>query len=83
MDQIVEAFGLGETELAVLECAPGKLARLRCAHILEGRECSEQRREHRAPAMDVKLRNILASRACGCWKPKDNRIVDRLLICVA
>jgi len=35
-NQIVETFGLGEIELAILERAPGELARLRRAHILEG-----------------------------------------------
>ena len=35
MNQIVETFGLGEIELAILERAAGKLARLGGAHILE------------------------------------------------
>ena len=35
MNQIVEALGLGQIELAVLEGAPGEFARLGGAHILE------------------------------------------------
>ena len=35
VNEIVEAFGFGEIELAVLECAAGEFAGLGGAHILE------------------------------------------------
>ena len=79
MDQIVETFGLGEIELAVLERAAGKLARLRRADIGQSRERCEQRRQHRAPAMDMKFGDVLAGRTCRSRKPQHHRIVDRLV----
>ena len=78
VNQIVEAFRLGEIKLAVLERAPGEFARLRSTYIRETRERREQCREHRAPAMDVKFRDVLAGRARGCRKPQHHGIVDRL-----
>ena len=83
MNQIVEAFGFGEIELAILERAPGELARLRGAHIGERRERREQRRQHRAPAMNMKFRDILAGRAGRARKPQHHGVVDRLPIRIA
>ncbi len=80
VDQIVEAFGLGQVELAILERTPGKLARLRRAQIGKTRQRHDQRRHHRAPAVDLKFRDVLAGRACRTRKPEHHRIVDRLLI---
>ena len=42
VNQIIETFGFGEIELAVLECPAGKLAGLRNAHILGRRQYGEQ-----------------------------------------
>ena len=81
-NQIVETFGLGEIELAILERAAGELARLRRAHILDCRERREQRCDHGAPAMDVKLGDVFPGRARWLRKPQHDRIVDRLLTSV-
>src|SRR5581483_9801705 len=42
MNEIVEAFGFGQIELAVLERAPRELAGLGRADILDSRQCREQ-----------------------------------------
>ena len=43
VNQIVETFGLGQIELAVLERAAGELARLGRARVFKRRQCCEQR----------------------------------------
>jgi hypothetical protein len=78
MDQVVETLGLGEIEFSIFERAAGELARLGRPHILECRERCEQGRQHRAAAMDVKFRDVLAGRARRSGKPQYHRIVDRL-----
>ena len=40
-DEIVETFGLGQIDLAVLERTPGKLSRLRGSHIVDRRQRCE------------------------------------------
>jgi hypothetical protein len=82
VDQIVEAFGLGQIELAILERAPGEFARLRRTDISETRERCEQRRKYRPPAMNVKFRDVLAGRARRSRKPQHDCIVDRLAVCI-
>ena len=78
MNQIVETFSLGEVEFSIFERAAGKFAGLGGPDILETRERREQRRQHRAAAMDVKFRDILAGRTGRARKPQRHRIVDRL-----
>ena len=78
VNQIVERFGFGQIELAVLERAAGKFAGLRGAHIFKLRERREQRRQHRAPAVNVKLGDVFAGRTCRSRKPEHDRIVDPL-----
>jgi hypothetical protein len=79
VDEIVEAFGFGEVELAVFERAPGKFAGLGGANMVEPRQRREQRGQHRPAAMDVKLGDILAGRTGRARKPQHHCIVDRLL----
>jgi hypothetical protein len=43
MNEIVEALGLGQVELAVLEGAPGELAGFRRARIRNLRNCGKER----------------------------------------
>ena len=77
-DEVVQTFGLGEIELAVLERTAGEFAGLRRPDLVEGGERGKQCGQHGAPAMDVKFRDVLASRAGGMRKPKHHRIVNRL-----
>ena len=79
MDEIVESFGLGQIELAVLESAPGKFPGLGWPNIFECGQRREQSRQHRASAMDVKFRNVFTGRAGRTRKPQHHRIVDRPL----
>ena len=79
MDQIVEAFGFGEIELAVFESAAGKFARLGRPHIFKSRQRREQRSEHRASAMNMKLGDVFAGRAGRSRKPQHHRVIDRPL----
>ncbi len=79
VDEIVEAFGFGEIELAVLEGAAGEFAGLGGAHILERRQRGEQRGQHRAAAMDVEFGDVFAGGAGGARKPEHHGIVDRPL----
>ncbi len=78
VDQVVEAFGFGEIELAVLERPARELARLRRAYIFKTRERREERCEHRAPTVDVKFSDILPGRAGRRRKPEHDGIIDRL-----
>jgi hypothetical protein len=78
VDEIVETFGLGEIELAVLERAAGEFPGLRRPDLVEGGERGKQRGQHGAPAVDVKFHNVLAGRAGRMRKPKHHRIIDRL-----
>ncbi len=82
MNEIVETFGLGQVELAILKRATGKLTRFGRPDIFKSRKDSEHRRQHRASAMDVELRDILAGRTGRTWEPEHHRIVDRLLLAV-
>ena len=79
VNQIVERFGFGEIELAVLKRAAGEFAGLGGPHIFKSRQCGKQCRQHRAAAMDVKLRDVLAGGAGRSRKPQHHRIVDRPL----
>jgi len=79
MDKIVETFGFGEIELAVLEGAPGEFARLGGANIFESGQRREQGGQHCTTAMDVKLRDVFAGRAGRTGKPQHHGIVDRPL----
>ena len=79
MNEIVETFGFGQIELAVLERAAGKFAGLGRAHVFERGQRGEQRRQHRAAAMDMKFRDILAGRACRTRKPQHHSIINSLL----
>src|SRR4029077_9162120 len=54
VDEIVEAFGFGEVELAVFKSTASEFARLCRPHIVDGRQRGEHRGEHSASAMDVK-----------------------------
>ena len=83
VNEIVESFGLGEIELAILERAPGKLAGLGGANIVKSGQRREQRRQHRASAMDMKLRDVFAGRAGRSRKPQHHSIVDRPLAEIA
>src|ERR1700722_15746679 len=59
-DQVGHAFGLGQIELAVQKGAAGELARLGQAQTRHLAQGIEQRRRHRAPAMEVELGHVLA-----------------------
>jgi hypothetical protein len=78
VNQIVEGFGFGEIELAVLKCAAGEFARLRRPDMFKLRERGEQRRLHRTAAVNVKLGYVFSGRACGSRKPEHDRIIDPL-----
>src|SRR5690348_1845364 len=79
MYEIVETFGLREVDLAVLESAAGELARLGGAYIFDCRKCCEQRGQHGASTMHMKLGNVFAGRASRPRKPEHNRVVDSLI----
>ena len=79
MNEIVETFGFGEIELAVLESAPGKFAGLSRTHILKLTKRSKQGRQHRPSTMDVEFRDVFPGGAGGARKPQHHGIVDRPL----
>jgi hypothetical protein len=79
VDEIVESFGFGEIELAVLEGAPGKFTGLGRTNIFERGQRREQSGQHRTPAMDVKFRDVFPGRAGRTRKPQHHRIIDRPL----
>ncbi len=83
VNEIVETFGFGEIEFAVLESAAREFTGLRCPQIVERRKRREQRRENRAAAMDMKFGDVFSGRARRSRKPQHHRIVDRLLIGIA
>ena len=83
VNEVVEAFGFGQIQLAVLKCTAGKFARLRRPHIFESGERREQRSEHRAPTVDVQLSDVLTGRTGRTRKPEHDRIVDRPLADIA
>ena len=80
MDEIVEAFGFRQIELAVLERAAREFAGLSSAKIFRRGQRSEQRGQHRASAMNVKLGDVFAGRAGWCGKPEHDCIVDWLMV---
>ena len=79
MDEIVEAFGFGEIELAVFKRAAGEFAGLGRPHIFKTRQRREQGSQHGASAMDVKLGDVFAGRAGRSGKPEHHRVIDRPL----
>ena len=78
VDQIGETFDGGEIEPAVLEGAPGELARLRRPQALDASERAEHRCNHRAAAVQLQLGHVLAGLAVRPGKPQRQRFVDRL-----
>ena len=76
MNQIVEAFRLGQIELAVLECAARELARLCRAHAFDAAELLKNRRQYRAAAVHLQLGDVFAGRAVRCRKVQRHRIID-------
>ena len=78
VNEIVEAFGFGQIELAVLEGAAGEFAGLGGAHIFQRRQRRENRGQHRAPAMDMEFGDVLAGGAGRTRKPEHDRIVQWL-----
>ena len=83
MNQIVEAFSFGEIELAVLECAPREFAGLGRTQAIDRAERIEHRRDHRASAMNMKFRDVLAGGAVRSRKPERHRFVERAAIEIA
>ena len=80
VDEIVEAFGFREIELAVLECAPGEFAGLGGPHALAGRQRREERSQHRTSAVHVKFGDVFPGRAGGSRKPEHDRVVQWLTV---
>ena len=78
VDQVGQRLDLGEVELAVLEGAPGELARLRQPQPRDPAERRQHRRDHGAAAMQLKLGHVLAGLAARAGKPERQRLVDRL-----
>lgn len=64
VNEIVEAFGFGEVELAVLERPPRELAGLGRARIRNLRNSGEERRQYRAATMDMEFGDVLTGGAC-------------------
>ena len=76
MDQIIETLGLGQIELAVLECAPRKLARLRRPQAVDPAELLEDRGKHGAAAVHLQFGDVFAGRTVRSRKEQHHRIVD-------
>jgi len=82
VDQIIETFGLGEIELAVLEPTSGENSPGSAARIWSSAESvREQCRQNRAPAVDVKFGDVFSGRTCRSRKPKHHPIVDPAADC--
>ncbi len=75
VDEVGEAFGFGEVELAVLEGAAGELARLGGPQALDRRQGAENPLDHRPSAMNLQLGHVLAGKTCGSGEPYDEAVV--------
>ena len=80
VDQVGEAFGGGEVELAVLEGAAGELARLGEAHVGEAGQRAEHALDHRAAAMDVQLGHVLAGEAPGAAEEQNQPAIEQFAV---
>ncbi len=78
VDQVVEALGFCEIQLAVLKGAAGEFAGLGGPQSLQGTDCLKHRSQHGPTAMDMQLGNVFAGRAVRLRKPESNRFVERL-----
>src|SRR5690348_11387179 len=77
-DEIGDAFGRGEIELAIEEGPPREFAGLGEAQPRHRRELLEQASEDRAAAMNMELGNVLAGIAARPRKEEDEPVVDDL-----
>ncbi len=83
MNQIVETFGFGEIELAVLESAARELPRLCRTQAVDRTERIEHRRDDGSAAMNMKFRDVFAGRAVRTRKPEHDRFVDGAAVEIA
>ena len=77
-DQIRQALGRGQVHLAVDEGAPRKLAGLGRAQAGHAAKGADHRRNSGAPAMDVKLGDVLAGEARRPGEPKTQPVIEGL-----
>ncbi len=78
IDQVGQALDLRQAELAMLEGAAGELARLRRPQPLHPRQRLEHAGDHRAPAMQLQLGNVLAGLAVRAFEKKHQSLIDDL-----
>ena len=83
MNQIIEAFGFGEIELAVLKRASREFARLGRTQTVDAAQSIEHRSDHRAAAMDMKFSDVFAGGAVRPRKPERHRFVDGTAVEIA
>ncbi len=77
LDQIGNPFRLHEVDLAVAEGPSRELSRVGGTHAGKRTQGGEQGLDDGAPAVDMKLRNILAGVRSGRGEPHDDSPVDR------
>ena len=76
--QVGQPLGFGQVDPAVLESAAGELARLGQPQAVDRAQGREHRVDDGAPAMTLKLDDILAGRARRPVEPQDQRLVEQL-----
>ena len=77
VDQIGEAFDLGQIELAVLEGAPGELAGLGEARPGKREHGLDDLANHGAASMHVELGHVLSGEAGGTRKPQHETPIEQ------
>ena len=77
VDEVGEALGLGEVELAGQEGAAGEFAGLGEAQAGDGAKGFEQQARHGAAAMGMEFQHILAGEGMGAGEEEGEGLVER------